>query len=119
MSIQSSFKRLNTEVDVDKPTGQLLPGAYVQVHPKLPRKSHAVTILSNTLVFRTEGLGMGVVRNGRARLAPITIGRDYGATVEVVSRLMPADSVIINPSDSLIDGQTVRLRTVTRPEGTP
>src|SRR5262249_35045745 len=99
--------------------GQLLPGAYVQVHLKLPGKSHAVTIPSNTLLFRTEGLRVGVVRNGRAELAPITIGRDYGATVEVVSGLTSADAVIINPSDSLIHSQAVRiLRTVTQPEGT-
>jgi hypothetical protein len=52
-------------------------------------------------------------------LVPITIGRDYGATVEVVSGLTPSDAVIINPSDSLISGQAVRIvRTVTRPEGT-
>jgi hypothetical protein len=62
---------------------------------------------------------MGVDRNGCARLAPITIGHDYGATVDVVSGLMPADAVIINPSDSLIDGQAVRiLLAVTRPEAT-
>jgi hypothetical protein len=62
---------------------------------------------------------VGVVRGDRVELAPITIGRDYGATVEVVSGLTPSDAVIINPSDSLISGQAVRIvRTVTRPEGT-
>jgi RND family efflux transporter MFP subunit len=118
-SIDLASRTLNTEVDVDNPTGQLLPGAYVQVHLKLPGKSHAVTIPSNTLLFRSAGLQVGVVRNGRVDLVPITIGRDYGATVEVVSGLTPADAVIINPSDSLISGQSVRiLRTVTQPEGT-
>ena len=118
-SIDLNSRTLNTEVDVDNPTGQLLPGAYVQVHLKLPGKSRAVTIPSNTLLFRSAGLQVGVVRNGRVDLVPITIGRDYGATVEVVSGLTPADAVIINPSDSLISGQAVRvLRTVTQPEGT-
>jgi RND family efflux transporter MFP subunit len=118
-SIDLASRTLNTEVDVDNPTGQLLPGAYVQVHLKLPGKSHAVTIPSNTLLFRSAGLQVGVVRNGRVDLVPITIGRDYGATVEVVSGLTSADAVIINPSDSLISGQSVRiLRTVTQPEGT-
>jgi RND family efflux transporter MFP subunit len=112
-SIDLNSRTLNTEVDVDNPTGQLLPGAYVQVHLKLPGKAQAVTIPSNTLLFRSEGLRVGVVRSGAARLVPITIGRDDGATVEVVSGLTPADAVIINPSDSLISGAPVRIVTQT------
>jgi RND family efflux transporter MFP subunit len=110
-SIDLASRTLNTEVDVDNPTGQLLPGAYVQVHLELPGKTHAVTIPSNTLLFRSEGLRVGVVRNGRVELVPITIGRDYGATVEVVSGLTPADAVVLSPSDSLISGQPVRVIT--------
>jgi hypothetical protein len=102
---------LNTEVDVDNPTGQLLPGAYVQVHLKLPAQIYAVTIPSNTLLFRSEGLRVGVVRNGHAQLVPITIGRDNGATVEVISGLTAKDAVIINPRDSLISGAPVRITT--------
>jgi RND family efflux transporter MFP subunit len=118
-SIDLNSRTLNTEVDVDNPTGQLLPGAYVQVHLKLPGRSHAVIIPSNTLLFRSAGLQVGVVRNGLAQLVPITIGRDYGATVEVVTGLTPTDAVIINPSDSLITGQAVRIaRTVTQAEST-
>jgi RND family efflux transporter MFP subunit len=116
-SIDLNSRTLNTEVDVANPTGQLLPGAYVTVHLKLPGRSHAVTIPSNTLLFRSAGLQVGVVRNGRAELVPIIIGRDSGVTVEVVSGLAPEDAVIINPSDSLISGQAVR--TVTATEGTP
>jgi multidrug efflux pump subunit AcrA (membrane-fusion protein) len=114
-SIDLASRTLNTEVDVDNPAGQLLPGAYVQVHLKLPGPTRAVTIPSNTLLFRSEGLRAGVVRNGAAQLVPITIGRDYGATVEVVSGLTPADEVIVNPSDSLIGGAPVRI--VTPPGG--
>jgi RND family efflux transporter MFP subunit len=108
-SIDLASRTLNTEVDVDNPTGQLLPGAYVQVHLKLPFRIHAVTIPSNTLLFRSAGLQVGVVRNGRAQLVPITIGRDSGATVEVVSGLTPKDAVIVNPSDSLVSGERVRI----------
>jgi RND family efflux transporter MFP subunit len=108
-SIDLASRTLNTEVDVDNPTGQLLPGAYVQVHLNLPFRTHAVTIPSNTLLFRSEGLQAGVVRNNTAQLVKITIGRDYGGTVEVVSGLTPADEVIINPSDSLISGAPVRI----------
>ena len=113
-SIDLNSRTLNTEVDVDNPTGQLLPGAYVTVHLKLPGRTDAVTIPSNTLLFRSAGLQVGVVQNGRAQLVSITIGRDYGATVEVVAGLKSTDAVIVNPSDSLISGQLVRIST--RPE---
>ena len=67
--------------------------------------------LATTLLFRAQGLQVGVVRNGRADLVPITIGRDYGATVEVASGLHRTDAVILSPSDSLIDGTPVRVET--------
>jgi hypothetical protein len=62
-----------------------------------------------TLLFRSEGLRVGVVRNGRAELVPITIGRDFGATVEVVAGLQSTDQVIVNPSDSLASGSQVQV----------
>jgi multidrug efflux pump subunit AcrA (membrane-fusion protein) len=61
------------------------------------------------LLFRSEGLRVGVVRNGRAELVRITIGRDYGNRVEVMSGLQSTDAVIVNPSDSLIGGTPVRM----------
>ena len=87
----------------------LLPGAYVSVHLKLPQSAGSVTLPANTLLFRSEGLRVGVVRNGRAQLVPVTIGRDYGNSVEVVAGLQATDAVIVNPSDSLIDGTAVRV----------
>ncbi|HKE25913.1 MAG TPA: efflux RND transporter periplasmic adaptor subunit [Bryobacteraceae bacterium] len=108
-SIDLASRTLNTEVDVDNPTGRLLPGAYVQVHLKLPVKTQAVSIPSSALLFRSEGLRAGVVRNGRAELVPIAIGRDYGGTVEVISGLTPADEVIFSPPDALITGAPVRV----------
>ena len=108
-SIDPASRTLNTEVDVDNPTGRLLPGAYVSVHLKLPEVVRTVTIPANALLFRSEGLRVGVVRNGQAVLVPIIIGRDFGGTVEVVSGLDRAASVILNPSDSLITGTPVRV----------
>jgi RND family efflux transporter MFP subunit len=108
-SIDMASRTLNTEIDVDNPTGRLLPGAYVHVHLKLPNQTRSVIVPSNTLLFRSEGLRVGVVRNGRAELVPITIGVDYGATVQVTSGLTPADQVIASPSDSLISGAPVRI----------
>jgi RND family efflux transporter MFP subunit len=110
-SIDPASRTLLVEVDVDNRTGQLLPGAYALVHLKLPQSVNSVTVPANTLLFRSEGLRVGVVRNGRAELMPVTIGRDYGNSVEVVSGLQPTDAVIVNPSDSLISGTAVRVNT--------
>jgi len=112
-SIDMASRTLNTEIDVDNPTGQLLPGAYVHVHLKLPSQTRSVIIAANTLLFRSEGLRVGVVRNGHAQLIPITIGVDYGDTVQVTSGVTPADQVIVSPSDSLISGTPVRITTAT------
>jgi RND family efflux transporter MFP subunit len=114
-SIDIASRTLLVEVDVDNPTGQLLPGAYVFVHLKLPDETRSVTIPSNTLIFRKEGLQVGLVRNGKVELVPVKIGRDYGNTVEIVSGLQPTDAVIVDPSDSLVAGMPVRL--VSKPTG--
>ena len=114
-SIDIASRTLLVEVDVDNPTGQLLPGAYVFVHLKLPDETRSVTIPSNTLIFRKEGLQVGLVRNGKAELVPVKIGRDYGNTVEIVSGLQPTDAVIVDPSDSLVAGMPVRL--ISKPTG--
>jgi RND family efflux transporter MFP subunit len=108
-SIDIASRTLLVEVDVDNPTGQLLPGAYVFVHLKLPEETRSVTIPSNTLIFRKEGLQVGLVRNGTTELVPVKIGRDYGNSVEIVSGLQPTEAVIVDPSDSLVAGMPVRL----------
>jgi multidrug efflux pump subunit AcrA (membrane-fusion protein) len=73
-------------------------------------------IPSNTLLFRSEGIRVGVVKDGRTQLVPIQIGRDYGSAVEVLSGLQPQDQVILDPSDSLIDGAPVRIHAVQEPK---
>ena len=112
-AIDFNSRTLNVEVDVDNRNGRIRPGAYVFVHLKLPNNSNragsSLTIPANTLLFRSEGLRVGVVRGDHAELVPITIGRDYGSTVEVVNGLRPADQVIVNPSDSLTTGTRVRI----------
>jgi len=112
-SIDTASRTLNTEIDVDNPTGQLLPGAYVHVHLRLPTQSRSVIIPASTLLFRSEGLRVGVIRNGQAQLTPITIGVDYGESVQVISGLTPADQVIKSPPDSLISGTPVRIANAT------
>jgi len=99
-----------TEVEVDNPTGEILPGAYVVVRLGVGRDTRGLTIPANTLLFRSEGLRVAVVRNGRAELVAVTIRRDFGRSVEVVSGLQPTDSVILDPADSLVSGTPVRVR---------
>ena len=108
-AIDLASRTLLVEVDVDNPGGELLPGAYVFVHLKLPKQIASVTIPANTLLFRAEGLQVAVIRDGRAQLVPVTIGNDYGETVEVLSGLQPIDQVIVAPSDSLTSGTRVRI----------
>jgi len=108
-AIDLASRTLNVEVDVDNPRGELLPGAYVFVHLRLPRQIATVTVPANALLFRAEGLQVAVVRDGRAQLVPITIGRDYGTTVEISAGVQPTDQVIVAPSDSLISGTRVRI----------
>jgi RND family efflux transporter MFP subunit len=115
-SIDAAARTLLAEFDVENPSGQLLPGAYVQVHLKLPSGASPLMIPSNTLLFRSEGIRVGVVKDGRTQLVPIQIGRDYGSAVEVLSGLQPQDQVILDPSDSLIDGAPVRIHAVQGPK---
>jgi RND family efflux transporter MFP subunit len=114
-SIDSASRTLNVEVDVNNAQDRIKTGAYAFVHLKLPQSAHSaapsLTIPANTLLFRSEGLRVGVVRNGHAELTPIKIGRDFGATVEVVAGLQPTDQVIVNPSDSLTSGSPVQVST--------
>jgi len=111
-SINQTTRTLNVEVDVDNAGGALLPGAYVFVHMKLPGGTNTVTIPSNALIFRSQGLQVGVVRNGRVQLVPITVGHDFGSTVEVTSGITPADEVVLDPSDSLVSGIPVEVGAV-------
>ena len=113
-AIDSASRTLNVEIDVDNPRGQIMPGAYAFVHFRLLQRGHtpaaeSLIIPADTLLFRAEGLRVGVVRNGVAQVIPVTIGRDYGSKVEIVSGLLPTDNVILNPADSLVSGTAVRM----------
>jgi RND family efflux transporter MFP subunit len=107
-SIDVNSRTLLVEVDVKNATGELLPGSYASVHLKLPSKTEAVTVPTNTLLFRSEGLRVAVVRDGHVDLVPVILGRDYGDRVEIVSGVHAQDAVIVNPNDSIVSGQQVR-----------
>lgn len=108
-TIDQATRTLNVEVDVANPKGLLLPGAYVFVHFKVPDHAETLSLPSNTLLFRSQGLQVGIVRDGRAVLVPVTIAHDNGATVEIGTGVTAADNVILDPSDSLANGQQVHV----------
>jgi RND family efflux transporter MFP subunit len=110
-AIDPVSRALTVEIDVDNSEGRLLPGAYAFVHLQLPSGAHtaSMTVPAETVIFRKEGLRVAVVRSGQAQLVPITIGRDYGTKVEVVSGLDLSDEVIVDPSDSLTSGTAVHV----------
>jgi RND family efflux transporter MFP subunit len=109
-AIDLATRTLLVEVDVDNATGELLPGAFAEVHLAVPSGAPTFILPVSALIFRAQGLQVGVVKDGnRAQLANIILGRDFGSEVEVVSGLQADDQVIINPPDSLISGEEVRV----------
>ena len=108
-AIDPNTRTLLVEISVNNSTGELLTGAYTQVHIKLPTPQSSFTLPVDTLLFRSEGLRVVVVNNNQAELRPITIGHDLGSEVEVVSGLTANDSVVLNPPDSIEPGEKVRV----------
>ncbi len=109
-AIDPGTRTLNTEVDVPNKDGRLLPGSFGQVHFSTGTSVPRITIPVNAMLFRTEGARVAVVdKDGKVHLRPITIGRDFGATLEILSGLDVSDQIIINPSDSLEEGQQVHV----------
>jgi RND family efflux transporter MFP subunit len=110
-ALDQATRTLLVEVDVVNNTGMLMPGAYCEVHFKIKAQSSTLIIPSASLVFRSEGLRVPVVIGvNHAALIPVTLGRDFGSTVEVVSGLKEDTAVIADPPDSLVNGQEVRIR---------
>jgi RND family efflux transporter MFP subunit len=109
-AIDVASRTLLVEVDVENSSGEIFPGAYTEVHLKVPTGVPALILPASALIFQSQGLQVGTVQNGnRAALAKITLGHDFGNEVEVVSGLSATDWVIANPPDSLIDGEAVRV----------
>ena len=109
-AIDQSTRTLLVEIRVNNPTGTLFSGAYAEVHLKLANAASAFILPVNTLLFRSEGLRVAAVTDGRhAELKQITLGHDFGSEVEVVAGLTGDESIIANPPDSLVSGEEVRI----------
>jgi RND family efflux transporter MFP subunit len=112
-SIDTGTRTLLTEVDVPNHTGALLPGGYAQVHLEVKVTGARLQVPVNALLFRSEGLRAVVVdANHRTHLKPLTIGRDYGTTLEVLQGLDAGDWIVLNPADSLEDDLEVRVKEI-------
>ncbi len=121
-SIDPGTRTLLTEVDVPNHAGALLPGGYSQAHLQVKVTGARLAVPVNALLFRSEGLRAVVVdANHKTHLKSLTIGRDYGTTLEVLQGLDPNDWIVLNPADSLEEGQEVHVKeiAVNRPPGQP
>jgi RND family efflux transporter MFP subunit len=109
-AIDPTSRTLLVEIAVDNPTGQLFTGSYAEVHFKLPTPTTSLILPVNTLLFRSEGLRVATVGQGqKVELKQITIGHDFGSEVEVVAGLNGNENVIVNPPDSVVEGEPVRI----------
>jgi multidrug efflux system membrane fusion protein len=109
-AIDPGTRTLLTEVDVPNKDERLLPGSFGEVHFAVGSGVNKVTIPVNAMLFRAEGPRVAVVdSSGKVQLRPINIGRDYGTTLEVLGGVSPTDQIVINPADSLDEGQQVNV----------
>jgi RND family efflux transporter MFP subunit len=116
--INVATRTLLIEIDVDNPTGTLLTGSYAEVHLAVPTQASTFLVPVNTLLFRTEGLRVGVVKDRKVVLTAVTPGHDFGNQIEIVSGVTANDHIIINPPDSIVSGQEVQIVQATLPGDT-
>jgi len=108
-SINLDSRTLNAEIDVDNLGGELLSGAYAEVHLKVAGQTSSYVVPVATLIFRSQGLQVAIVKNGSVTLTPVTPGHDFGDQIEIVAGLTGNESVIVSPPDSIISGQKVQV----------
>jgi membrane fusion protein (multidrug efflux system) len=110
-SIATASRTLLTELEVDNSKNQILPYSYGELRFMANHTDPHLTLPSDVLIFRSRGLQVGVVRpDGTVELRPVKVGRDFGQNIEILGGVTPADRVITNPTDSLVDGVKVRVQ---------
>jgi RND family efflux transporter MFP subunit len=114
-AINGMTRTLLTEIDLPNSDNALLTGSYAEVHLQVPSAVATFLVPVNTLIFRSEHLQIGVVKNGKVELTDLTPGHDFGNEIEVVAGLKADDQVVVNPPDSLVSGQQVNVVKATLP----
>jgi RND family efflux transporter MFP subunit len=119
-SIAANSRTLLVELHLNNPNNQIQPGSYAQVRLNAGSLGQIVTLPNNTLLFRAQGLQVGVVKpDNTVELRDIKVGRDLGTTIEIVQGVTPSDKVILNPADSLVTGDAVRVAETPAPSPPP
>jgi len=109
-ALDPTLRTLQVELELDNEKREVFPGAYADVHFRLPASAQSLRLPANTVLFRAAGLQVATVdAQQHVKLKSIVEGRDFGTTIEVLSGLEPQDQVILNPSDSVTDGVPVRI----------
>jgi RND family efflux transporter MFP subunit len=108
-AINATTRTLLVEVDVANPSGTLFSGSFAEVHLKILGQGSTFLIPVNTLIFRSEKLQVGVVKNGRVTVTDVTPGHDFGNEIEIVAGLNANDQIVLNPPDSLVSGEQVEV----------
>ena len=112
-SIDPISRTLTVELDVPNPSGELLPGAYANAHFHVPVDVAPLVLPASTILFQGDGPQVGVVNSrNQVELRKVTLGHDFGDTIQIVTGVRPADAVIANPPDSLISGMRVAVQSV-------
>lgn len=114
-AINGTTRTLLTEIDLSNPGNSLLTGSYAEVHLSIPSETATLLVPVNALIFRSQNVQVGVVRNGKVVLTDLTPGHDFGAEIEVVAGLKADDQVVMNPPDSLVSGQEVKIAQASLP----
>ena len=109
-ALDPASRTLQVELQVDNSKGELFPGAYAEVHFKLPANAEILRLPANTVLFRSAGLQVATVgADNHVTLKNVTQGRDFGTTIEILTGIGADDSVVLNPPDSITDGAEVRI----------
>jgi RND family efflux transporter MFP subunit len=109
-SLDATLRTLQVELELDNAKGEIFPGAYAEVHFKLPASADTLRLPANTVLFRSAGLQVATLDDQqRVKLKSIVQGRDFGNSIEVLSGLAPHETVVLNPPDSIADGVQVRI----------
>jgi len=119
-SITPNSRTLLVELHMDNPSNEIQPGSYAQVRLSSGSLGQVFTLPNNTLLFRAQGLQVGVVKpDNSVELHDIKVGRDFGTTIEIVQGVTPSDKVILNPADSLVTGAVVHVAAAGAPSPSP